>query len=102
MIALDDELEWVSERRGTLQHDRLATYDTELQESAPRRWSTADSQDPAGLTSAELIQAHDRRCCRAELAASPGGRTTHRDDASQPLAGAVFAILIWQVGFHET
>ena len=36
--TVDMELKRVSERRGTLQHDRLTTYDTELQESAPHRW----------------------------------------------------------------
>ena len=82
MIALDDELERIPKRRGTLQHDRLATHDIKLEESAPRRWSTTDSQDPAGLTSAESIQAHDRGCGRAVLVASPGDGSTHGHDAS--------------------
>jgi len=100
VVALDDELQWVTQRRRTLQRDRLATDDTQLQEPAPRCRSATDSQDASSLAAAELVKTYDRRRGWAPLAAPLGDGTPQRERARQEPAGAVLAILIGQVGFH--
>jgi len=102
VVALDDVLERVAQWRSSLQGDGLATDDAELQQSAPSRWPTADSQDPAGLASAELIQRHDGRRGRAPLATSFRDRSAHPEGAGEKAAGAVFAILTQGVGIHSS
>ena len=93
VVALHHVLQRVTQGRGPLQGDRLATHDTELEQPPLRGRPTADAQDATTLPSAELVEGHDGGRGRAPLAAAPGHGTSQGEGAREHETGAVLAIL---------
>ena len=97
MVALDDELQRVTERRRALQGDGLAADDAELQEPPAHRGPAADPEDAAGLAAAEPVERDDGGRGRALSPAALRDRPPKGEGARQEPAGAMRAVLIGEL-----